>query len=124
MLPGGLRPPLMQLRDNISTLLQGGRNRGWQECPWHPQFLSDYTPVRTLSISGLKSRVLKLLFLYELKVSKFRKQNTKFSHPPKNQRNFVHFFALDPKKWLKQKIKALENKELLFFVFASTISKD
>ena len=27
----------------------------------------------------------------QLKVSKFRKQNTKFSHPPKNQRNFVHF---------------------------------
>ena len=26
-----------------------------------------------------------------LKVSKYQKQNTKFSHPPKNQRNFVHF---------------------------------
>ena len=44
-----------------------------------------------------------------LKVSKFRKQNTKFSHPPKNQRNFVHFFALDSKKRKKQKIKALDD---------------
>ena len=26
-----------------------------------------------------------------LKVSKSRKENTKFSHTPKNQRNFVHF---------------------------------
>jgi hypothetical protein len=43
-----------------------------------------------------------------LKVSKSRKQNTKFSHTPKNQRNFVHFFALASKKWLKQKIKALD----------------
>ena len=30
-------------------------------------------------------------FLRLLKVSKHRKQNTKFSHPPKNQWNFVHF---------------------------------
>ena len=44
-----------------------------------------------------------------LKVSKFRKQNTKFSHPQKNQRNFVDFFALDSKKWLKQKIKAIDD---------------
>ena len=44
-----------------------------------------------------------------LKVSKFQKQNTKFSHPPKNQRNCVHFFALDSKKWLKQKIKTLDD---------------
>ena len=44
-----------------------------------------------------------------VKVSKSRKQNTKFSHTPKNQRNFVHFFALTSKKWLKQKIKALED---------------
>jgi hypothetical protein len=41
------------------------------------------------------------------KASKSRKQNTKFSHTPKNQQNFVHFFALASKKWLKQKIKAL-----------------
>ena len=39
-----------------------------------------------------------------LKVSKSRKQNTKFSHTPKNQRKFVHFYALASKKWLKQKI--------------------
>ena len=44
-----------------------------------------------------------------LKVSKYRKQNTKFYHPPKNQQNFVHFFALASKKWLKQKIKALDD---------------
>ena len=44
-----------------------------------------------------------------LKVSKYRKQNTKFSYPPKNQQNFVHFFALASKKWLKQKIKALDD---------------
>ena len=44
-----------------------------------------------------------------LKVSKSRKQNTKFSHTPKNQRNFVHLFALASKKWLKQKIKALDD---------------
>ena len=42
-----------------------------------------------------------------LKVSKCRKQNTKFSHPPKNQRNSVHFFALASKSgWIK-KWKAL-----------------
>ena len=45
----------------------------------------------------------------QLKVSKYRKQNTKLSHPPKNQRNFVHFFALASKKWLKQKIKAFDD---------------
>ena len=32
-----------------------------------------------------------------LKVSKYRKQNTKFFHTPKKQQNFVHFFALDSK---------------------------
>ena len=42
-----------------------------------------------------------------LKVSKSRKQNTKFSHTPKNQGNFVHCFALASKKWLKQKIQHL-----------------
>ena len=30
--------------------------------------------------------------LYLIKFSKSRKQNTKFSHTPKNQQNFVHFF--------------------------------
>ena len=49
------------------------------------------------------------LSLVVLKVSKYRKQNTKFSHPPKNQRNFVHFFALALKKWSKQKIIALDD---------------
>ena len=44
-----------------------------------------------------------------LKVSKSQKQNTKFAHTPKNQRNFVHFFALASKKWLKQKIKAIDD---------------
>jgi hypothetical protein len=43
------------------------------------------------------------------KVSKSQKQNTKFSHTPKNQRNFLHFFALASKKWFKQKIKALDD---------------
>ena len=36
-------------------------------------------------------------------------QNTKFSLPPKNQQNFVHFFVLATKKWLKQKIKAFDD---------------
>ena len=41
---------------------------------------------------------------WPLKVSKYRKQNTKFSHPPKNQRNFVHFFAQSSKSgWIKKK---------------------
>ena len=44
-----------------------------------------------------------------LKVNKSQKQNTKFAHTPKNQRNFVHFFALASKKWLKQKIKAIDD---------------
>ena len=48
-------------------------------------------------------------FCLTVKVSKYRKQNTKFYHPPKNQRNFVHFFALASKKWLKQKIKAVDD---------------
>ena len=43
-----------------------------------------------------------------LKVSKSREQNTKFNHTPKKQWNFVHFFAPASKKWLKQKIKALD----------------
>ena len=43
------------------------------------------------------------------KVSKSQKQNTKFSHTPKNQQNFVHFFALTSKRWLKQTIKALDD---------------
>ena len=42
-----------------------------------------------------------------LKVSKSEKQNTKFSHSPKNQWNFVQFFALASKSgWIK-KLKAL-----------------
>ena len=32
-------------------------------------------------------------------VSKSQKQNTKFSHTPKNQHFFLHFFALVSKKW-------------------------
>jgi hypothetical protein len=32
-----------------------------------------------------------------LTASKSQKQNTKFSHTPKNQQNFVHFFALASK---------------------------
>ena len=37
-----------------------------------------------------------------LEVSKSWNQNTKFSHTPKKQRNFVHFFALASKKWWKK----------------------
>ena len=33
----------------------------------------------------------KLILESCLKVSKYREQNTMFSHSPKNQRNFVHF---------------------------------
>ena len=36
-------------------------------------------------------------------------QNTKFYHTPKNQRNFVRFFAQASKKWLKQKRNALDD---------------
>ena len=42
-----------------------------------------------------------------IKVSKSRKQNTKISNTPKNQRNFVHFFALVSKSGSIKKIKAL-----------------
>ena len=42
-----------------------------------------------------------------LKVSKCQKQTSKFSHPPKNQRNFVHFFALVSKSGQIEKLKAL-----------------
>ena len=59
-----------------------------------------------LFISWLTFFFSKRLIGWDLKVSKNRKQNTNFYHPPKNQRNFVHFFALASKKWLKQKIKA------------------
>ena len=41
------------------------------------------------------------------KISKYQKQNTKFSHIPKKQQNFVHFFALAAKTCLKQKITEL-----------------
>ena len=38
-----------------------------------------------------------------LKVSKSRKQNTKFSHTRKNQQNFTYFFALASKScWIKK----------------------
>ena len=37
------------------------------------------------------------------------KQNIKFNHTPKNQQNFVHFFALASKKWLEQKINAFDD---------------
>ena len=54
--------------------------------------------------------ILQFIYIWiYLEVSKYRKQNTKFYHPPKNQRKFVHFFALASKKWLKQKIKALKD---------------
>jgi hypothetical protein len=49
------------------------------------------------------------LLLCPLKVSQYRKQNTKISHAPKNQQFFLHFFALASKKWLKQKIKELDD---------------
>ena len=40
---------------------------------------------------------------YAVKVSKSQKQNTKFSHTPKNQQNFAHFFALASKSgWNKK----------------------
>ena len=47
--------------------------------------------------------------MIQLKVNKSQNQSTKFSHTPKNQQNFVHFFVLASKKWLKQKIKALDD---------------
>ena len=60
---------------------------------------------------------IKLAFI--LKVSKSRKQISKFSHTPKTQRNFVHFFALASKTWLKQKIKALDDLKGLFTTIKS-----
>ena len=36
--------------------------------------------------------------IYLLKVSKYQKQNTEFSYPPKIQQNFVHFFGLASKR--------------------------
>ena len=45
----------------------------------------------------------------KLKDSEYRKQNTKISHTPTNQRNFLHFFALASKKQLKQNIKVLDD---------------
>ena len=45
-----------------------------------------------------KLSFLSSLAQYSLKVSKSRKQNTKLSHTPKNQRNFSHFSALASKK--------------------------
>ena len=45
--------------------------------------------------------------VWRFEVSKSQKQNTKFFHPPKNQRNLVHFFAQASKSgWIK-KLKAL-----------------
>jgi hypothetical protein len=44
-----------------------------------------------------------------IKVSKSWMQNTKFSHTPKHQWNFVHFFALASKKCLKQKIEVIDD---------------
>ena len=55
-----------------------------------------------------KCKEIEIILRLFLKVSKYQKQNTKFYHPPKNQQNFVHFFALASKKWFKQKIKALD----------------
>ena len=57
--------------------------------------------------AGWKTYLVRRAFL--LKVSKSWKQNTKFSNTPKNQQKSVHFFALASKKWLKQKIKALDD---------------
>ena len=50
---------------------------------------------------------IEIVLFFLVKISKYRKQNTMFSHPPKNQRNFVHFFPLASKSgWIK-KLKAL-----------------
>ena len=52
--------------------------------------------------------VIIIFFDYFLvKVNKHRKQNTKFFHPPRNQQNLVHFFALVYKTWLKHKLDDL-----------------
>ena len=58
-----------------------------------------------------------------LKVSKSRKQNTKFAHTPNNQRKFVHFFALASiigsikKNKRSQLINHSYHQLLLFFFF-------
>ena len=48
-------------------------------------------------------------FMVYKTVSKFQKQNTKFFHIPKNQRNSVHIFALASKMWMKPKIIAFDD---------------
>ena len=51
-----------------------------------------------------KCKEIEIIHRLLLKVSKYQKQNTKFYHPPKNQRNFVcTFFAIASEKWLNKK---------------------
>ena len=65
---------------------------------WKPWPDSDYVKSRYKISYSINDRLSTVLFV---KVSKSRKQNTKFSNTPKNQQNFVHFFPLASKKWLK-----------------------
>ena len=59
-----------------------------------------------MSVKGIYLFGIKIIAIY-LNVSKSWKQNTKISNIPKDQWNFVHFFALAFKSgWIK-KIKAL-----------------
>ena len=76
--------------------------------------------VRTDAVGALTRRSLgyhllhpQILRLLVLKVSKYRKQNTKFSHIPKNQRFFFTF--LHSKKWLKLCIVETKNKSTWWF---------
>ena len=55
--------------------------------------------------SGKTDVILDSFKNFKLKVSKHRKQNTKFYHSLKNQRNFAHFFALATLKVVETKNK-------------------
>ena len=63
-----------------------------------------------------------LWYVSQSKDCKSKKQNTKFSHITKNQRNFVHSFALASKSgWIKKERHLLcqianENHQVLFLI--------
>ena len=69
------------------------------------QIFKNISPLKIKALYGVSFKIK--VSNYYLKVSKSRKQNTKFAHTPKNQRNFVHFFALVSKSGSIKKIKAL-----------------
>ena len=60
----------------------------------------------SLTVPRLNKPSRNQVIFWALKFSKSQKQNIKFSHTPKQQRNFIHSFALASKSgWIK-KVKA------------------